>query len=256
MRFTIVGNGNVAWHFLHAFNRAGHICTEIIGRGAKPMGLQLPSWSSYRQINETDFKETDICFICVNDDALSEVIERLTYTQTLVVHCSGAMPIQLLEKFERRGVTWPIYSLTKNVPIDYSLMPVCVEASDFLTFQAIEQFFSPITKAVSQVTDNQRKTLHLSSVFANNFTNHIYAIAADLCEKQGLSFDLLKPLIIQTTEKIKYHSPATVQTGPAARHDLATISRQLELLDVLPEYKTLYMLITELIVEKYAVNGE
>jgi len=256
MRFTIVGNGNVAWHFLHAFNRAGHICTEIIGKGARPQGLQLPSWSEYKQITDTEFKETDICFICVNDDQIANVVERLNYKQTLVVHCSGTMQIDLLEKFERKAICWPIYSLTKNVPIDYSQMPICIETADFLTYQAVEQFFSPITRLVNQVSDQQRKTLHLSAVFANNFTNHIYNIASDLCEKQNLSFDLIKPLIIQTTEKIKYQMPVTVQTGPAVRHDLNTISKHLELLDASPEYKTLYMLMTELIIEKFGINEE
>jgi predicted short-subunit dehydrogenase-like oxidoreductase (DUF2520 family) len=255
MRFTIVGNGNVAWHFLHAFNRAGHICTEIIGRGAKPLGLQLPSWSQYKQITDGDFKETDICFVCVNDDQIEEIVQSLHYTQTMVVHCSGTMQLDLLSKFERRGIAWPVYSLSKNVPIDYSLMPICIETVDFLNYQAIEQFFSPITKSIHQVNQNQRKYLHLSAVFANNFTNHIYTIAAELCEKQNLSFDLLKPIINQTTEKAKFTHPSLVQTGPASRHDLHTISSHLDLLDTLPEYKTLYMLMTELIVEKYGIES-
>lgn len=256
MRFSIVGNGNVAWHFLHAFNRAGHICTEIIGRGPRPAGLQLPSWSAYKQLSEGEFKETDICFLCVADDAIEEIASKFSYKQTIVVHCSGTMPLSLISGFERCAITWPVYSLTRNVPIDYSQMPVCIETKDFLTYQAVEQFFSPITRLLHQVSEEQRKSLHLSAVFANNFTNFMYTVAAELCEKNNLSFDILKPLIIQTTEKVKYQAPAAVQTGPASRHDLSAIARHLEMLEVTPDYKTLYMLLTELLVERFGIAPE
>jgi hypothetical protein len=37
-------------------------------------------------------------------------------------------------------------------------------------------------------------------------------------------------LIYQTLQKIKNHSPRTVQTGPAARNDLKTLEKHRELL--------------------------
>jgi len=49
----------------------------------------------------------------------------------------------------------------------------------------------------------------------NNFTNHMYTIAYDLCEEHNVPFDILKPLILETSDKIKKLTPKDAQTGPA-----------------------------------------
>jgi predicted short-subunit dehydrogenase-like oxidoreductase (DUF2520 family) len=97
---------------------------------------------------------------------------------------------------------------------------------------------------VKAVDENQRQTLHLAAVFANNFTNHIYAIAERVLEEKGLSFDDLRPLIAAHIQNILVHSPSKLQTGPAIRHDQSTIDIHMDLLKAHPDYREIYSLLT------------
>jgi predicted short-subunit dehydrogenase-like oxidoreductase (DUF2520 family) len=100
------------------------------------------------------------------------------------------------------------------------------------------------------INSNQREQLHLSAVFVNNFVNYLYQVGNDLLLKNSLSFDLLKPLIKETANKIESLNPPDSQTGPAKRNDLKTIKNHLHLLEDSP-HKELYQKLTNAIQQKY-----
>ncbi len=78
----------------------------------------------------------------------------------------------------------------------------------------------------------------------NNFTNHLYALAENYCNRNGLPFQYLLPLIGETAHRLEQFSPAQVQTGPAVRNDTDTIRRHLELLKDDRQLKEIYTLIS------------
>ena len=55
-------------------------------------------------------------------------------------------------------------------------------------------------------------------------------LAADILERQGVSFDVLLPLIDETAQKVHSMHPHDAQTGPAVRYDENVINAQLQLL--------------------------
>jgi predicted short-subunit dehydrogenase-like oxidoreductase (DUF2520 family) len=58
-----------------------------------------------------------------------------------------------------------------------------------------------------------------------------------------MSFDLLIPLIEETTRKIKQNEPRKSQTGPASRGDLQTIQRH-QTIPMTKELDDIYSLFT------------
>ena len=88
-------------------------------------------------------------------------------------------------------------------------------------------------------------------MFACNFTNHLFALSKELLDEQNLDFDLLKPLIEETINKINLNDPISVQTGPAIRADQATIQTHLEMLDNKPELREIYDKLSQSIVNLY-----
>jgi hypothetical protein len=52
-------------------------------------------------------------------------------------------------------------------------------------------------------------------VIVSNFTNHLYALAAEYCKKERTDFSLLVPLIKEVAERIEIYEPESMQTGPA-----------------------------------------
>ena len=103
-----------------------------------------------------------------------------------------------------------------------------------------------ISQNVHHIDSEQRKKLHLAAVFVNNFTNYLYGVGEELCLEEGLSFDLLKPLILETAEKVRTISPKEAQTGPARRNDEKSMESHLKLLNN-KEHITLYKLLSQAI---------
>ncbi len=93
---------------------------------------------------------------------------------------------------------------------------------------------------------DQRAALHLAAVFVNNFTNQLYRIGHEITESKGVEFDILKPLIKETANKINTLSPYRAQTGPAIRNDQKTIKKHLELLEN-EQHNDIYKLLTKAI---------
>ncbi|MCY1559553.1 hypothetical protein D9M68_966030 [compost metagenome] len=95
------------------------------------------------------------------------------------------------------------------------------------------------------MNSERRKILHLAAVFACNFTNHLYTLSAQLLEENELDFDLLRPLILETAEKVQLHNPMEVQTGPAIRGDEKTLTKHNELLVNKPQLLKLYQILSD-----------
>jgi uncharacterized HAD superfamily protein len=74
-----------------------------------------------------------------------------------------------------------------------------------------------ISDKVFAINSEQRKALHVAAVFVNNFTNHLYTIGNEICEENQVPFDILKPLILETANKIMTISPNEDRTGKAKR---------------------------------------
>ena len=72
----------------------------------------------------------------------------------------------------------------------------------------------------------------------------LYRLSEEVCQKEGIPFDILQPLILETAQKIKHTSPYLAQTGPAIRGDFETIKKHLMLLKDDEEKKEIYQLLT------------
>ncbi|MBA3704774.1 MAG: DUF2520 domain-containing protein [Bacteroidetes bacterium] len=125
------------------------------------------------------------------------------------------------------------------------MIPICLEANNSDTFKVLQSLANSISSNVQKVNSEQRKSLHVAAVFACNFSNHLYAIAAEILLENKLPFDLLKPLIEETAEKIKNNSPSKTQTGPAIRGDKKIMDSHLKLLAGKKEYQQLYKALSQ-----------
>jgi hypothetical protein len=81
--------------------------------------------------------------------------------------------------------------------------------------------------------------------------NHFYTIAADILKSKDISFDVLKPLILETALKVQELAPEKAQTGPAVRFDENIISAHLQALNDFDEYRQLYISVSKSIFEHY-----
>ena len=106
-----------------------------------------------------------------------------------------------------------------------------------------------ISESVNVLSSTKRKSLHISAVFACNFVNHMYAVSSEILESEGISFEALKPLILETAQKVQTMEPKNAQTGPAVRFDENIISSHLN--ELSGNQKEMYRLITDSIKKTY-----
>lgn len=191
----------------------------------------------------------DIYIIAVNDDAIGDIVKQLKLSNQIVVHTSGSVDMRILKSASKNyGVFYPLQTFSKTKKAEFKNIPICLEANNTTTLNVLESVGKSISSHVQTINSEQRKTIHVAAVFACNFTNHFYSIASDILEAKHISLDILKPLIVETANKIKNNSPAEMQTGPAIRGDKKTMENHLKVLTN-KKHKQLYKLISHSIME-------
>ena len=225
-KVIIIGSGNVAQHLIVAFQNHQNSGTEI--DLVQVFSRQKESISHLIDLDKiTDdmdtLAEADLYIIAVSDDAIADVSSQLPFKNRLVVHTSGSIPLDSLNENNRKGVFYPLQTFTKSKDVDFRIIPICLESENATDFQLLEKVAKTISDKVFAINSEQRKALHVAAVFVNNFVNHLYEIGQEICQEHQVPFEILKPLIAETAQKIMVLSPEEAQTGPAKRNDSATI---------------------------------
>ena len=251
MRITILGSGNVATHLAAAFKNAGHRIVQVYSRNQQNAALLAyhvgaEAIDNLEQINP----ETDIFIVSVKDDVIKSIAEALAKYKKLIVHTSGATDLQvLLELTNHSGVFYPLQTLSKNKEVDFLTVPLCIEGADENITKHLIDLAQTISNNVYRVNSAQRKVLHLAAVFACNFPNYLYNIAQRLLAEHDMGFEMLRPLILETAQKVQTHLPGEVQTGPAIRNDENTMAAHLQMLSNEPDLKAIYSLLSQEIIK-------
>jgi predicted short-subunit dehydrogenase-like oxidoreductase (DUF2520 family) len=184
--------------------------------------------------------------VALKDSAFEEVLPQINFQNKLLVHCSGSMPLSCLEKYsENIGVFYPLQTFSKDREVDFAEIPVFVEANSPENEKKLVQMAEKISGRASVLNSEKRLNLHISAVFACNFVNHFYTIAAEVLKSKEIPFEVLNPLILETARKVQNLEPVLAQTGPAVRFDENVISKHLDALQEFPEFQKLYELVSE-----------
>ncbi|MDQ6472950.1 DUF2520 domain-containing protein [Flavobacterium sp. LHD-80] len=243
IQLSIIGSGNVAQHLIKAFAKSEAVeIVQVFSRKKET----LASLIEYDKIvNEFEnLIEADLYIIAVSDNAILDVSQRLPFQNKIVVHTSGAASLDVLDAKNRKGVFYPLQTFSKNKDVDFSIIPMCLEAENTFDFRILETAAKSISNTVFAINSEQRKALHVAAVFANNFTNHLYQIGQEICNEHNVPFEVLKPLIRETAEKINTLNPVDAQTGPAKRNDSTTIQAHLDYLTN-ENQKNIYKILTQ-----------
>jgi predicted short-subunit dehydrogenase-like oxidoreductase (DUF2520 family) len=188
----------------------------------------------------------DLYIVAVKDDVLAEVVKQVNFGRSLVVHTAGSLSMNILSAYAGNyGVFYPFQTFSKNKKVDFSRIPVCLEANTEENLRILEDFARMISYKVIRLDSEQRFILHIAAVFSCNFVNHLYALSECILHENNMGFELLYPLIQETTGKVMKLSPIEAQTGPSVRNDKKVIRKHLELLKDKPELQKIYQLISD-----------
>jgi len=245
---VIIGAGNLATQMALALIEKGIKVRQVFSRNLdSARELAEKTGAAFTNDLAALLPEADLYLIAVKDSAIQEVLENLSLDENrLIAHTAGSVPMNILDGFSKNyGVFYPLQTFSKNRKIDFSDIPICIEANHPANLMELQELAEKLSGSVHQINSDDRKTMHLAALFANNFVNHFYSIGESLLQNKKLNFDLLKPLIRETAEKIETLSPLDAQTGPAKRNDRTVINAHLKMLKDQPELQEIYRLMTE-----------
>jgi predicted short-subunit dehydrogenase-like oxidoreductase (DUF2520 family) len=247
-KIVIIGAGNLATQLALTLTEKGIRIQQIFSRKIEKAKELAEKTKSDFTNNLSDLtSEADLYLIVVKDSAIQEVLENLKINENcLIVHTAGSVPMDVLSDFTNNyGVFYPLQSFSKSRKIDFSTVPLCIEANHPSNLIKLQNLAETLSSSVHQINSEERKTLHLAAVFVNNFVNHFYVIGAEILKDKKLDFDLLRPLIFETVKKIEIMHPIDAQTGPAKRYDRNIIDDHLKMLQDKPEFQKIYSFVTE-----------
>jgi hypothetical protein len=96
--------------------------------------------------------------------------------------------------------------------VNFADIPLFIEANNNETRETIQSLATALSPKVYYMEGE--KTPIPSSfgcVLHAILPNHMYTLAADILENEGIPYDVLKPLIEETAEKVKEMSPRNAQ---------------------------------------------
>ena len=247
IQVVIIGSGNVAQHLISAFAKCE---TVVVIQAFARDKNSLTHLLDFNKITSdfTDLKEADLYIISVSDAAIAQVSSKIPFTNKLVAHTSGSFSIDDLDIKNRKAVFYPLQTFSKNAALNFKEIPICLEAQNQEDYTILEKVTQNISDKTYKINSEQRKSLHVSAVFVCNFVNHLYQIGNKICKENQLDFDILKPLIQETANKIMMLSPNDAQTGPAKRNDTQTINSHLNFLSD-QNQKDIYKMLTKSIID-------
>ena len=234
-KIILIGAGNVAHHLAPALLQAGLDLCQIYSRSiesARRLGVRT-GVAYTAEINDI-YPDGDLYLFCVSDDNLPAVLKSVRVNRdALLLHTSGSQPMDVLKPYaENYGVLYPVQTFSRRR----------------------ELFAKTLSDSVYEIDSHKRKNLHLAAVFVNNFSNYLYNIGSKIMAGSDLPFDLLRPLIFETANKVMQMSPEDAQTGPARRGDESILGMHRALLKDNKEWLRLYTLLSDEIRALYAMK--
>lgn len=244
MDIVIIGSGNVATVVGRKIRAAGHRIIQVFSR-QKDHASILASLLDAKPIHAFDeLEKSDVILLAVPDNAYNAIIEELPFMNSLLIHTAGSLPMDILKsRSARYGVLYPLQTLRRELEIIPDL-PLLIDANEEKTLLELKTFAAGLSKTVIHANDEARLKYHLAAVIVSNFTNHLFALTEEYCQKEKISFALLQPLMEETVHRLKEDSAAVLQTGPAVRNDTQTLQKHRELLNKYTELLPLYDALT------------
>ena len=248
IKVVVLGAGNLGYHLTQKMLNSTTIkLIQVYNRNINKIEYLKDKVEITNNLNH--LKQADIYILCVSDNSIQEISSHLNSPTKLVLHTSGATSIDNLKSNSEKGVIYfpQTFSIDKNV--NFNNIPICIEASADKSLTLLKKFASEFSNNIYLINSEQRKVVHLAAVFVNNFVNHLYYNAEQICNEKNVPFEILHPIILETVQKIDKISPFKAQTGPAKRQDTKTINTHKAMLT--STQLDIYTLLTKSIQETY-----
>lgn len=198
-----------------------------------------------------------IVFLTVPDDAIGPLCRDIAReggwrAGQSVVHCSGALPSDVLQPAREMGaLVASFHPLQAFASLEAALehLPGSTFAleGDPPLVEQLSILVQTLGGTAVRLTSNEKTLYHAAAVIASNYTVTLAALASDLLVREGIAPDsatalrYLLPLLRGTVDNLASLGLPNALTGPIARGDTGTVARHLQALDAIaPDIAQVY----------------
>lgn len=190
---------------------------------------------------------SNIVFLTVPDDAIGPLCLEIAALGGWregqgVVHCSGALPSNVLQPARDMGaMIASFHPLQTFASLEAAVqhMPGSTFAieGDSPLVEQLDTLARVLDGVAIHLTAAQKTLYHAAAVIASNYTVTLAALASELLVSQGIAPDdatalrYLMPLLRGTIDNLESLGLPDALTGPIARGDAGTVARHLAALD-------------------------
>ncbi len=254
---TFIGAGGVAWSLAQALHKKGISIRQIFSRDLDN-ARKLAALTDAKPVDNPEEidSESNLYIVSLADHAACDIINLLKpASSSLWVHTSGSLSKEVLSHLSPEyGVLYPLQTFSRGLTVDFSEVPIFVEGSSPVVTERLISLGNLLSVTVNKADADLRMKLHIAGVMSCNFVNHLWDTTDIMLRKNGLSIDVVIPLIRQTLDKISRISPHEAQTGPARRGDLNVITRHMAALS--PDDAILYDMMSKRILKIFNTDNE
>lgn len=246
---VFIGAGNLATNLAISLKEHGFNILQIYSRTTESASklanrIGCDSTVSMETLNDS----ADMYIISVTDNVLPDIISKIPgkCKHAIFCHTAGSISIDAFsaQDFDKYGVLYPMQTFSKERIVDFKDIPFFIESINEESGIALNEVAKALSQKVYSASTDARRVLHIAAVFACNFSNHMYDIAAQLLSRHNIPFDVMLPLIDETSAKIHHIPPKQAQTGPAVRKDYEVIRKHIAMLENDKNLMDIYKLIS------------
>ena len=204
---SIVGRGRLGTALSAALRAAGRTVDGPLGRGADP-------------------RDATVVLLCVPDAEIAVAAQAIgaPIAGRLVGHCSGATTLDVLHPHEAFSLH-PLMTVP-DASARLEGAGCAVAARSPAALAAAHDLAAALHMRPYEIAEADRAAYHAAASMASNFLVTLEGAAERLMATARGDRELLVPLVRASVESWAAHGAARALTGPIARGDEDTVSRQ------------------------------
>jgi predicted short-subunit dehydrogenase-like oxidoreductase (DUF2520 family) len=241
-KIGIIGTGAVGAALAEILNNAGYTVVSLAGRDEERTKSVAGKFGvkHYSKNNEETVDRSDVIFLCLPDDALTDEIKRLAgkageLKGKIVYHTSGAVSSAVFKPMREKGAVAASFHPLQTVPRDgkstnFKDRAIAIEVTMRRSIFAVS-----IVKTVGAypmlLQEEQKALYHTTATLASNGLVGLAGVVEELIGTVGLEEEgrqYFYRLMEQSLKNSEELTAPTAITGPASRGDIATLKNHLD----------------------------
>ncbi len=252
-RIGFIGAGVVGTSLALALNQFGYNVGFIFSRSIKSSEIFAKLIPGCNVVLSCDAisEVSDVVFITTPDDEIQNVASNTKWrSKQLVVHCSGASSLDILDHPKKQGAqVGSLHPLQAFASFEDGLLSIpgttfAIEGNEFVR-NYLTSLTTDIQGKVIYLNSQDKVLYHLTGVMMGGMLSTLAASVSDLWRLFGYDRDqginALSKMIIQVGVNLRELGIPDAIAGPYARGDVGTVKKHLtELLNRSPELLSFY----------------